>query len=227
MEHLGDKIPDSSSDKCIQEADSNTAPRDHKHLENLPPPLEVLTHHQGRGVEDHPDPQPDHKAVADEDLVPLGGERGEETAEGGDQAPRHRHQPRGLPPAHRDDHRGEQERHGGGERPQPLGVARPGIRGQGAPAGEVGEVVEEDDGQGELEAVGEDVDQDRGQGHAPAPASLGVIMLLEGPEVTKLLVKVCDDDGLARGGEDHLHVGLGLHRPLHLHIITGAAARLE
>ena len=91
----------------------------------------------------------------------------------------------------------------------------------------MGEVVEEDDGQGELEAVGEDVDQDRGQGHAPAPASLGVIMLLEGPQVTKLLVKVGDDDGLARGGEDHLHVGLGLHRPLHLHIITGAAARLE
>ena len=39
--------------------------------------------------------------LPDEDLVPLAGEGGEEAAEGGDQAPRHRHQPRGLPPATR------------------------------------------------------------------------------------------------------------------------------
>ena len=87
------------------------------------------------------------------------------------------------------------------------------------------EVVEENDGQGELEAVREDVDQDRGQDHAPAPASLGVVMLLEGAEVSELLVKVGDDDGLAGGGEDHLHVGLGLHRPLH--VVTSAASGLE
>ena len=110
MEHLKDKIPDSSSDKCIHEADANAPTRDHDDLEQLPPPLEVLAHHEGRGVEDHPDPEPDHEAVADEDLVPLGGERGEETAERGDQAPGHRHQPRGLPPAHRDDDRGKQQR---------------------------------------------------------------------------------------------------------------------
>ena len=41
--------------------------------------------------------------LPDEDLVPLAGEGGEEAAEGGDQAPRHRHQPRGLPPATRGD----------------------------------------------------------------------------------------------------------------------------
>ena len=90
----------------------------------------------------------------------------------------------------------------------------------------MGEVVKEDDGQGELEAVCEDDDKDRGQSHTPAPASLGVIMLLEGAEITELLVKVGDDDGLTRGGEDNLDVGLGLHWPLHLHIVTGAASRL-
>ena len=97
------------------------------------------------------------------------------------------------------------------------------------PPGDRVGLPEADDDWGEDDLRAEDEDVDHG-GHAeddPAPASLGVIMLLERPQVTELLVKVGDDDGLARGGENHLHVGLGLHRPLQLHIVTGAAARLE
>ena len=48
-----------------------------------------------------------------------------------------------------------------------------------------------------------------------------------GDVVLVVCVVVGDDDGLPGGGDDHLHVGLGLHRPLHLHIVTGAASRLE
>ena len=34
------------------------------------------------------------------------------------------------------------------------------------------------------------------------------------PEISELLVKLCDDDRLAGGGDDHLHVGLALpHLP--------------
>ena len=84
--------------------------------------------------------------------------------------------------------------------------------------------MEKDDGQGQLEAVCEDVDQGRGQSHHPAPASFRIVMLLQRPEIAELLVKVGDDDGLARGREDHLHVGLGLH--LSLSIVTCAVARL-
>ena len=34
------------------------------------------------------------------------------------------------------------------------------------------------------------------------------------PEISEFLVKLCDDDWLAGGGDDHLHVGLALpHLP--------------
>ena len=84
--------------------------------------------------------------------------------------------------------------------------------------------MEEDDGQGQLEAVGEDVDQGRGQRHHPAPASFRIIMLLQCTKISELLVKVGDDDRLTGGGEDHLHVGLGLH--LSLSIVTCAVGSL-
>ena len=50
-----------------------------------------------------------HKPVAEEQLMKLAGERGEEAAEGGDQAAHDRRQPRRLPPADGHRHRRDQE----------------------------------------------------------------------------------------------------------------------
>ena len=75
--------------------------------------------------------------------------------------------------------------------------------------------------------MGEDVDQGGGQGHHPAPASLRIVMLLQCPEISQLLVEVCDDDGLAAGGQDHLHVRLGLHLSLCIVTSTGRGLGLK
>ena len=43
----------------------------------------------------------------------------------------------------------------------------------------------------------------------------------DSPEISEFLVELCDDDWLAGGGNDHLHVGLALpHLPGRL--LTGA-----
>ena len=102
--------------------------------------------------------------------MPLTGEGGKQTSQGGDHTcvgqlvirdniglfvistSHHRQQPAGLLLAHRDDGRGQQQGDRGGGGHQPAGA------GQGLPPGEVCEVVEEEDGQGDLEAVGDDVD---------------------------------------------------------------------
>ena len=51
---------------------------------------------------------------------------------------------------------------------------------------------------------------------------LGVIFSIASlPEISEFLVKLCDDDWLARGRDDHLHVSLALpHLPGSL--LTGA-----
>ena len=50
-----------------------------------------------------------HYPITEEQLVKLAGKRGEEAAEGGDQAAHDRRQPRRLPPADGHRHRRDQE----------------------------------------------------------------------------------------------------------------------
>ena len=84
--------------------------------------------------------------------------------------------------------------------------------------------VDVEDAEAELDAAGEDLDEDSTEADDPSPSSFRIVMLLQGPEVAQLLVEVCDDDGLARGGQDYLHVGLGLH--LSLGIVTSTVRGL-
>ena len=123
----------------------------------------------------------------------------------------------GLFLADSDDDWRQEQRHWCWESSQPAGG-----RLWGGATREVSEVVEEDDGQGELETVRQDVDQDRGQRHHPAPASLGIVVLLQSLEIPQLLIEVSDDDWLTTRRQDHLHVRLGLH--LSLNIKTCAAS---
>ena len=44
---------------------------------------------------------------------------------------------------------------------------------------------------------------------------------LSSPEISEFLIELCDDDRLAGGRDDHLHVGLGLHLPLRLMAAAG------
>lgn len=64
----------------------------------------------------------------------------------------HRQQPGGLPLADGYDGGGEEEGNGGGGRHQPA------VGGGGLPPGEVCEVVEEEDGEGDLKSVSDDID---------------------------------------------------------------------
>ena len=61
-----------------------------------------------------------HYPITEEQLVKLAGKRGEEAAEGGDQAAHDRRQPRRFPPAHRHGHRRDQERHRDGKGAEPA-----------------------------------------------------------------------------------------------------------
>ena len=57
------------------------------------------------------DPDPQHEAVAEDDLVELAGEGGEEAAEAEHEPAHHRRDPRGLPLADGDGEGRDQERH--------------------------------------------------------------------------------------------------------------------
>ena len=85
--------------------------RGYHDLHGLPPPLEVLAHHQGGGVPHKAHPDTDDDAVAEDDLVELTGEGGEQTAEGQHEAAHHRRDPGGLPLTHRHRQGGDEERH--------------------------------------------------------------------------------------------------------------------
>ena len=107
-------VPDEPPEDAGHDGDPQPRARHQEYLHQLPPPLEVLAHHQCGRVPGHAHAHPQDEAVAEEELVVLQSEGGEEAGQTGDEAAHDGGQADGLPPAvgHRQRRHQEGHRHG-------------------------------------------------------------------------------------------------------------------